>query len=175
MENTGAKVNIRPMNLGDIDAVLRIDRKIRDMRKAITYANLPTAKILTIDRKAGHRVSRPTNYADLVTGDVGALLELSSVAEVDGHVRGFILGQVTHVGESASEVGLILILGVHPDFWGQDMGTKLVEVLMGKYHSRGIKTVRIGIDERDNQLRGFFEHMGFLRGHAQLVDYTRTI
>ena len=175
MDKTGVEVKIRPMNSGDIDAALRIDRKIRNVRKAITYANLATAKILTVDRKAGHRVSRPTSYADMVTGDVAGMLEYSFVAEVGGRVRGFILGRVAHVGESENQVGLVLILGIHPDNMGQGFGAKLVEVLMEKYRSNGIRTIRIGIDERDDQLRGFFEHMGFTRGRAQLVDYTRVV
>lgn len=175
MSKTGVEVNVRPMNLGDIGAALKIDRKIRDVKKAVTYANLATAKILTVDRKAGHRVSRPTSYADLVTGDVTGMLEYSFVAEVDNRVRGFILGRIAHVGERESQMGLILILGIHPDNMGQGFGAKLVEALMEKYHSNGIKTIRIGIDERDDQLRGFFEHMRFTRGRAQLVDYARVI
>lgn len=175
MENPEGEIKIRPMNVGDIDAALMIDRKIRSTGKAITYADLATAKILTIDRKAGHRVYRPTSYADLVTGDVAGMLEFSFVAEVDGHVRGFILGRVAHVGEPATEVGSIQILGVHPDFWGRGIATKLVNALTEKCHSKGIRTVRIGIDERDSQLRGLFERMGFRRGRAQLVDYTKGI
>ena len=80
MENPEGEIKIRPMNVGDIEVALRIDKKIRETGKAVTYANLAAAKILTVDRKAGHRVYRPTSYADLVTGDVAGMLEFSFVA-----------------------------------------------------------------------------------------------
>jgi len=166
------KVNVRSMTLEDLDVVFTIDRKIRERGKAITYANLTTERIFTIDRKSS-RMTRPVSYVDLITGDVSGLLELGLVAEIDGHVRGFILGQVTHVGEGAIEVGQILILGVHPDYWRKGVAGELVKAIFGKYRSKGIRTARIGIDQRDKELAAFFEHMGFNVGH--LIDYAKNV
>jgi GNAT superfamily N-acetyltransferase len=149
------EINIRPMTLEDLDAVFLVDRKIREKGKAITYENLTTERIFTIDRK-GSRLTRPVSYVDLITGDVSGLLELGCVAEIDRHVRGFILGRVAHVGEMATEEGVILILGVHPDYW-----------------RKGVRRVRIGIDQRDKDLLFFFESMGFGVGH--LIDYSKAL
>jgi GNAT superfamily N-acetyltransferase len=95
------------------------------------------------------------------------------VAEIEGHVRGFLLGRLTHVGEAATEVGQILILGVHPDYWRKGIAAELVNAVCEKYRSKGIRTVHIGIDQRDKDLEAFFEHMGFSVGH--LIDYAKSI
>ena len=166
------KAEIRSMTLEDLDAVLSIDRKIRERGKAITYANLTTERIFTIDRVASHK-TRPVRYVDLITGDISGLLDLGLVAEVEGHVRGFILGQVTHVGEAATEVGQILILGVHPEYWRKGNAAELVKAIMEKYRFKGIRTARIGIDQRDKDLATFFDHMGFNVGH--LIDYAKHV
>jgi GNAT superfamily N-acetyltransferase len=172
MSSVEGKIEIRPMVLGDLDAMFLIDRKIRAAGKAITYAKLTTEHIFTIDRKVS-RQKRPTSYVDLITGDVAGLLALGLVAEVDGRVRGFILGEVRHIGEAATEVGLILILGVHPDYQGKGIATNLVNALAEKYHTKGIKTIRVGIDQRDKDLLGFIEHMGFSAGH--LIEYSKSL
>jgi len=170
--HSGLKLKVRSMTLEDLDVIFSIDRKIRERGKAITYANLTTERIFTIDRKAS-RLTRPVSYVDLITGDVSGLLDLGLVAEIEDHVRGFILGRVTNVGEAATEVGEILILGVHPDYGRKGIAGELVKALCEKYHSKGIRTVRIGIDQRDKDLEAFFEHMGFSVGH--LIDYARNI
>lgn len=148
IERSESKIRIRPMEPEDIDSVLAIDRKISGVRRAVTYT-------------------------DLITGDLGGVLDLSFVAEVDGQVAGFILARLAYVGEPVMEVGLIQILGVDPDYWRQGIATKLVNVLLERCQSKGLKTVRIMVNERDSQLQGLFQRMGFRRG--QLIDYTRTL
>jgi hypothetical protein len=91
------QTKIRPMMLEDLDAIFLIDHKIRGTGKAITYANITTERIFTIDRQHVGRFAKPTSYVDMITGDVSELLELGFVAEVEGHVRGFIAGRVTHL------------------------------------------------------------------------------
>jgi GNAT superfamily N-acetyltransferase len=172
MPSPEVEINIRRMNLEDLDAIFLIDRKIREKGKAITYANLTTERIFTINRK-GSRLTRPVSCVDLITGDISGLLDLGCVAEIDRHVRGFILGRVAHVGEMATEVGVVLILGVHPDYWRKGVARQLVNALCEKYRGKGIKMVRIGIDQRDKDLIFFFESMGFGVGH--LIDYSKAL
>ena len=140
-------IRIRPMEPEDISATLAIDRKITGVRRAITYT-------------------------DLITGDLGGVLGLSFVAEVRGEVVGFVVARHSYVG-AIGEAGLIHVLGVDPDYWQQGIATKLVHALLERCKSKGLKTVRTLLNERDNQLQGFFKHMGFRRG--QLIDYTKTL
>ncbi len=128
MASSERKTKVRPMTLDDLDAIFSIDRKIRERGKAITYANLTAQHIFTIDRQAS-ALKRPISYADLITGDIAGLLDLGLVAEVEGHVRGFTLGRVAHIGDAATEVGEILILGVHPDYWRKGIAADLVKAV----------------------------------------------
>lgn len=166
------EVKVRPLTLGDIDAILVIDHRIRKAGKAITYAYLTTERIFSIDRHVG-RLARPVSYVDLIRGDVSELLELGVVAEVEGHVRGFILGRIAHAGGAATEIGIISILGVHPEYQGRGIGTKLVDAICNKFRSKGIKRVRIDVDRRDKDLVSFVECMGFDVGH--LIDYSKAL
>ena len=172
MTSHEVEIKVRPMTLEDLDTIFLIDQKIRELGKAITYVNLTTEHIFTIEREASLR-ERTVGYGDLITGGVGGLLELGFVAEVEGRVCGFILGRVTYVGEPATQVGSIIILGVHPDYWRRGIATQLVDAICEKYRSEGIKTVHIGIDQRDKQLLGFFKRMGFTVGHP--IDYSKAI
>lgn len=172
MSDVEGRIGIRPMAVGDIHAALAVDREVRAAGKAITYANLTTENILSIDRRISHEES-PTSYADSITGNVAALLDYSFVAEVDGQVRGFILGQIAHLREAATEFGVIQMIGVHPDYKRKRIGISLVNALAAKYRSKGIKTMRIGIDYRDKDLRSLIEHMGF--GVGRLVVYSKIL
>jgi len=131
----------------DVDSVLAIDRKITGVRRAVTYT-------------------------ELITGDLGGVLALSIVAEVDGTVQGFILARRAYVGEP-TEVGLIQILGVDPDHQRRGIATKMVNAFLDTCRSKNLNAVRILINERDNQLEGLFEHLGFRRG--EFIDYTKTL
>jgi GNAT superfamily N-acetyltransferase len=168
----GGRIRVRPMVVGDINAVLAVDRAVRAAGKAITYANLTTEYILSMDRGVAHEES-PTSYADSITGNVVALLDFSFVAEVGGQVRGFILGQIAHLREAATEFGVIQMIGVHPDYQRRRIGISLLNALADKYRSRGIKTMRVGVDYRDKDLRSLIEHMGF--GVGRLVVYSKIL
>jgi GNAT superfamily N-acetyltransferase len=172
MKSVEGKIAVRPMAVGDIEAVLSVDKAVRAAGKAITYANLTTEYILSIDRRVKHEES-PTSYADSKTGDVAALLDFSFVAEVDGQVRGFVLGQIAHFREAATEFGVIQMIGVHPDYQRKRIGISLLNALADTYRSKGIKTMRIGIDYRDKDLRSLIEHMGF--GVGRLVVYSKIL
>jgi len=147
LERGEPKVRIRPMEHEDVDSVLAIDRKITGVRRAVTYT-------------------------ELITGDLGGVLALSIVAEVDGTVQGFILARRAYIGEP-TEVGLIQMLGVDPDYQRQGIATKMVNAFLDTCRSKNLSAVRIVINERDSQLEGLFKHLGFRRG--EFIDYTKTL
>jgi ribosomal protein S18 acetylase RimI-like enzyme len=147
LERGEPKVRIRPMEHEDIDSVLAIDRKITGVRRAVTYT-------------------------ELITGDLGGVLALSIVAEVDGTVQGFILARRAYIGEP-TEVGLIQMLGVDPDHQRQGIATKMVNAFLDTCREKNLSAVRIVINERDDQLEGLFKHLGFRRG--EFIDYTKKL
>jgi ribosomal protein S18 acetylase RimI-like enzyme len=148
LERGEPKVRVRPMADEDVDSILAIDRKITGVRRAVTYT-------------------------EMVTGDLGGVLALSLVAEVDGEVKGFILARRVYVGEPPTEVGLIEILGVDPGYQRQGIASKMVNGFLNACRSKKLDAVRIMINERDSQLLGLFEHLGFRRG--ELIDYTKSL
>lgn len=142
------RLRIRPMEHEDVGDVLAIDRKITGVRRAVSYT-------------------------DLITGDLGELLGLSVVAEVSGAVVGFVLARHMVVGEPPEEVGMIQILGVDPDYWHQGIATRMMNFLLKRCRAKAIKTLQTMVSDRDSQLQGFFEHLGF--GPGQLVDYSKKL
>jgi ribosomal protein S18 acetylase RimI-like enzyme len=148
LERGEPKIRIRPMEHEDIDSVLAIDQKITGERRAITYT-------------------------ELITGDLGGVLALSFVAEVDGVVQGFLLARRVYIVEPPGEVGLIQILGVDPDYQRRGIASKMVKALLDACREKKLSAVRIMINERDEQLVGLFEHLGFRRG--ELIDYTKNL
>lgn len=163
MSRAQGKMEIRPIALEDLKAMFLIDKEIRATGKTVTYADLTTEDIFTISQEA-NRHKMPLSY-------IAQLLDFGFVAEIGGQICGFILGQVAH--ENDTEVGLLLMLGIHPDYQRKGIATKLVNALCNKYHSKGIKTVRATIDQQDKDLLGFIEHMGFVAGHR--VDYSKIL
>ena len=148
LERGEPKVRIRPMADEDVDSVLAIDRKITGVRRAVTYT-------------------------EMITGDLGGVLALSLVAEVDGEVKGFILARRVYVGEPPTEVGLVQILGVDPGYQRRGIASKMVNAFLNACRAKKLNAVRIMINERDSQLQGLFEHLGFRRG--ELIDYTKSL
>jgi ribosomal protein S18 acetylase RimI-like enzyme len=172
MSAENSEMTIRPLDFEDLDAVFMIDHHIRNMGKAITYENITTEHIFTIDRKVS-RTKHPSSYVDLITGDVSELFEFGFVAESGGHVRGFILGHTRGLRGITNKIGEILILGVHPDYWKKGIASKLLEAILEKYRSKGIQSVHIEVDHRDKALLGFCEQAGFDVGHR--VRYSKTL
>ncbi len=163
MSRAKGEVEIRPIALEDLKAMFLIDKEIRASGKAITYADSTTVDIFTISQEA-NRHKMPLSY-------IAELLDFGLVAEIGGLICGFTLGRVAH--ENDTEVGMLLMLGIRPDYQRKGIATKLVNALCKKYCSKGIKTVYATVDQQDKDLLGFIEHMGFVAGHR--VDYSKTL
>src|SRR5213594_1219448 len=88
--------------------------------------------------------------------------ESSQVAEVDGRVVGFMLGDV-HSGEFGIEEpsGWIERFGIDPDFRGRDLGRQLCDAVLKTFRARGAAAVRTLVDERDAGVAGFLAALGF--------------
>jgi ribosomal protein S18 acetylase RimI-like enzyme len=159
MANTGKEVKIRPMERGDIDAMIAVYNKIREEK-------IPGVK----RSRLSYRGAMTFEEVDLT--NPGGPLDLSLVAEVDGNVVGFIWGRLALVGIPIDEVGIIHMLIVDPDYQKQGIATKLVNAMVKRCHDRGVNTLRAVIDERHWELQNYFQSLGFQR--SELVIYTKT-
>lgn len=92
------------------------------------------------------------------------------VAEVNGEVVGFILGDIRGVEYGTEVGGWIDMMGVSPKCQSQGIGRKLVEVFCKECQERGVK-VRVIVVSDDERLVKFWKSVGFHKGN--LVSYEK--
>jgi ribosomal protein S18 acetylase RimI-like enzyme len=122
---------------------------------------LDISDIVTIDEKIGGRY-RPEVWERRIGYYLRRDPEASVVAEVDGKVAGFMLGEVRS-GEFGLEepTGWIEVLGVDPDHQGKALGRRMAEAILEHFRSQGAHSVRTLVDEERKDLRRFFNSLGF--------------
>lgn len=109
--------------------------------------------------------------------DVAALRPpwMSSVAELDGRVVGFMLGWV---GESefgiAVPTGWVDLIGVDPAYRGRGVGTALLDrFVAGGSELRAIRKLATLVDLEQAEVREFFVRRGF--GPGPMVQLERSL
>ena len=151
-----SKVNIRVLDESDLDAVVRIDKKV-----------------LGKERRAFWK--RKVAYA-------GIFPRPALVAEVEGKVVGFILGYVSGWELGVPDtVGWIDTLGVDPAFQRRGIGTALFKALIEGFKHSGKEKMPEAKDIKKRKIEGvnivyalaswndwdllqFYHAMGFKRG-----------
>ncbi len=88
--------------------------------------------------------------------------EGSFVAESDGKIVGFMLGEVRS-GEFGLErpTGWIEVLGVDPDYRQQAVGRRLAEAMLERFRELGVERVCTLVSESREGLTRFFAALGF--------------
>lgn len=137
MTETTPKVQIRALEDTDIGGITSLDEKIGGRYRPEVW-----------ESRIGYYLRR----------DPDALV----VAEADGRVVGFMLGEVRS-GEFGLEepTGWVEVLGVDPDLRGQAIGRRMADQMLSHFRSRGTTTVRTMVDETMGGIAEFFEHLGF--------------
>lgn len=105
---------------------------------------------------------QPDLWEDRVTYYLRRDPEGSMVAEADGKVVGFMLGDV-RAGEFGIEEpsGWIEVIGVDPDSAGRGVGKALGEAMLAGYRARGVRRVRTMVDQSMPEVEQFFRALGF--------------
>lgn len=137
MSESASEIRIRPLDELDIDDIVSIDEKIGG-------------------------VYRPEVWEDRIGYYLRRDPEAPVVAEVDGRVIGFMLGEVRS-GEFGLEepTGWIEVLAVDPDERGQAAGRRMAEALLEHFKEKGAVKVRTLVDEEMGDLAAFFTSLGF--------------
>ena len=144
---TGARV--RPLDELDIGAIVKIDERIVGAYRPDIW-----------EQRVGYYLRR----------DPGA----SQVAEVDGKVVGFMLGDC-RAGEFGLEQpsGWIERFGIDPAHRGQDIGRRMFDAMCAHFRAEGATSVRTLVDRNDATLTGFLKAIGF--GDSALTALERKI
>ena len=137
MSVASAALTVRSLTELDLDGIVRIAEKTRGRYE-------------------------PDLWEDRVTYYLRRAPEGSVVAEVDGEVVGFMLGDVRS-GEFGIEEksGWIEVLGVDPDASGKGIGRALADEMLERYRRSGISTVRTMVDRSMPEVEAFFTRLGF--------------
>jgi ribosomal protein S18 acetylase RimI-like enzyme len=149
MPEVTADVRIRPLDELDLNGIVRIDEKITGIYRPDVWEG----RVMFYTRR-----------------DPGA----SQVAEADGRVVGFMLGDC-RAGEFGLEApsGWIERFGIDPDYRGKDLGRRMFEAICTHFRSEGAKSVRTLVERDDAALTGFLKAIGF--GDSTLVALERQI
>ena len=136
MEN----VKIRALRKEDLDAIVEIDERVLGENRR----NYWERKLELMNNKAS---------------------QISLVAELEGRVVGFILGDISGWEFGVPEtIGWIDTIGVEPAYQKQGLATALARELVQNLKSFGVKTIYTLVSWNDWDLLQFFHAMGFSRG-----------
>lgn len=132
-----SEARVRGLTELDLDGITRIDERI-------------TGKY------------RPQVWEQRVVYYIRRDPDAPKVAEQDGRVVGFMLGEVRGGEFGLDEpTGWIEFFGVDPDSRGSGVGRRLTEALLEHFRSRGAKVTRTMVAERDREIDAFLRAMGF--------------
>jgi ribosomal protein S18 acetylase RimI-like enzyme len=95
---------------------------------------------------------------------------LCYVAEAEGRVIGFNFAQELYVGIPLKKICVIQGIVVDEDYRRLGIGEKLVESVTESCAKCKIEVVRTLVDEADNRLQRFVEHIGFRRSVVANYD-----
>ena len=136
----GKKVKIRMLKREDLPAIIEIDKKVLGKPRPEYWR-----------RKIEVSEFRPPLA--------------SLVAELEGKVIGFILGDVSGWEFGVpDDTGVIETVGVDPTFQRQGIARLLAEELIRSFKLNGVKKISTLVEWDDWDLLQFFHALGFKRG-----------
>jgi len=132
-------LNIRPMTVGDVDAIVEIDRRVIGK-------------------------SRPDYWKKVVPENPQYPFS-SLVAEFEGKVIGFVVGEVSGWEFGVPDtIGWLSIIGVDPDYQHKGVARRLSQDFVENLKAIGVSVIYTLVNWNDWDLLKFFREMGFTRG-----------
>lgn len=138
----GDRVVIRAARRGDLDQVIAIDATVTGVEKRPYW--------LSVFRRYGDG-ARPERHF--------------LVAEADGRVAGFIIGEVRDWEFGAPPCGWVFGIDVMPSARQLGVGARLLSELIARFRREGVDTLRTMISSRNSLLQSFFRSQGMRAGH----------
>ncbi len=138
--NSLENVKIRTLKREDLDAIVKIDERVLGENRRNYW-----------ERKLGLMNDKSS--------------QISLVAEMEGAVVGFVLGDISGWEFGVPEtIGWIDTIGVEPAYQKKGVATALARALVQNLRRLGVKTIYTLVSWNDWDLLQFFHAMGFSRG-----------
>lgn len=144
-----AQIQIRPMREEDLEEITSIDNMYFGM-------------------------ARPEYYKEkLSTATKGAGINTSLVAEVEGKLVGFVMGQL-YTGEFGipETTANLDTIGVHPMIGGKGVAGRLLEQFRVQMRKLGVTTIHTLVNWSDKNLLLFFHREGFVPSERLSLELT---
>jgi len=146
--NTLENVKIRSLKKEDMETIVEIDGRVLGDKRRDYWER----KLERVDNRSS---------------------QVSLVAEVEGNVVGFILGDVSGWEFGVpNTIGWIDTIGVDPIYQKKGLATALAQELIKKLKTIGVKTIYTLVSWNDWDLLQFFHAMGFTRGDMINLELT---
>ncbi len=136
-----ASVTVRAVRQGDLADVIGIDA---------TVTGLP---------KRNYWRSIYKRYA--AAGEPGRQF---LVAEANGRVVGFVIGEVRDWEFGSPPCGWVFAIDVHPEARLSGVGTRLLEAICAAFRRAGVRTVRTMLSRDNTLILSFFRSQGMMAG-----------
>ena len=141
MSNFLDMVTIRIMQPDDLDFIVEIDTKVLG------------------ESRRDYWLTKIVKQAEARPPDT------SLVAELDGKVIGFILGDISGWEfKVPNNIGWIDTIGINPDYQNRGIAKELASTCVGNLKKYGVETIYTLVNWNDWDLLQFFHAMGFSRG-----------
>jgi ribosomal protein S18 acetylase RimI-like enzyme len=138
-------LNIRPLAMRDLDAIVEIDRKVLGKARTDYWEN---------------KIELSNTHYPLSC----------LVAEIDGKVVGVILGEVSGWEFGIPDtIGWVSTIGVDPAYQHQGIAERLTQDFVKNVKSVGVNILYTLVNWNDWDLLKFFRAMGFARG-GQMIN-----
>ena len=138
-----AQFTYRPLNISDIDEIIRIDERIVGRKRSPLFRNQLEEQIIKYSEES-----------------LGAITP-------DGKLVGYILAETKVYIYGADDLtAWITLLGIDPDFQDQGVGTSLANQVISYFSQKGITSIRTICAWDWGDLVEFFSSIGF-----RLSDY----
>ncbi|MBW1973204.1 MAG: GNAT family N-acetyltransferase [Deltaproteobacteria bacterium] len=140
-------ITIRDMQEADVDAIVEIEEKNLGVRRPDYW------------KEEVYRAKKDRHHL------------ASLVAEVDGDVLGFIMGDIGAREFGMPEnTGWIHTIGVHPDYQQRGIARALLNEYIKRFKEAGVKKIYTIVDLSDPDLLPFFQKMDFIQGNRVYLE-----
>lgn len=141
------KITIRRLELDDLDAIVEIDYRILGTR-------------------------RPSYWRQKIEEMTNEHPSNSLVAELNGKVVGFIIGEVSGWEFGIpNTIGWIDTIGVDQEYQKKGIATRLFEAILEEFKKEGVENIYTLVQWEDWDLMCFFKAIGFTRGDVINLEY----